>query len=185
MARESDLLSEIRVASPCTASWDEMRGDDRTRFCEHCRLNVYNLSEMSHREAEALVREKEGRLCVRFYARRDGTMLTRDCPVGFQAVRRWLLQRVGVIGSAYAAMSGLALLLTGAGRQVMGETWLAETRLFRALFGWLDERAEPPRVMMGTVPPMPAQPQPIWEENWTYIPSSGSRLPGERGRMKN
>jgi hypothetical protein len=151
MAQKSDLLSEIRVASPCTASWDEMRGDDRTRFCEQCRLNVYNLSEMSRREAEALVRETEGRLCVRFYARRDGTMLTRDCPVGFRAARRWLLQRAGVIGSAYAAMSWLALLLTGGGRRVLGETWLAETRAFRSLFAWLDEHAIPHPGVMGMV----------------------------------
>jgi hypothetical protein len=38
-------------------------------------------------EAERLVVEKEGRLCVRFHRRADGTVLTRDCPVG---LRRWL-----------------------------------------------------------------------------------------------
>jgi hypothetical protein len=42
-------------------------------------LNVYNLSEMSQESAEALIAETEGRLCVRFYQRADGTVLTRDC----------------------------------------------------------------------------------------------------------
>jgi hypothetical protein len=59
MAAEKDLLGEIRVASPCTASWDEMEGSEQVRFCRHCRKNVYDLSGMSRREATALVRETE------------------------------------------------------------------------------------------------------------------------------
>src|SRR5439155_9988250 len=83
-AADLDLLQQIRVASPCSASWEEMGGDDCVRFCEHCRLNVYNLSAMSSAEAAALVREKEGRLCTRYHARADGTMLVENCPVGFR-----------------------------------------------------------------------------------------------------
>ena len=37
---------------------------------------------MTEEEALKLVEEREGRLCVRFYQRRDGTVLTTDCPVG-------------------------------------------------------------------------------------------------------
>ena len=44
--------------------------------------NVYNLSDMTEEEALKLVEEREGRLCVRFYQREDGTVLTSDCPVG-------------------------------------------------------------------------------------------------------
>ncbi len=33
------------------------------------------------------MREREGELCVRFYRRADGTMLTADCPRGLAAVR--------------------------------------------------------------------------------------------------
>lgn len=80
-------LEQIKVASPCHADWDEMTGTGQVRFCQGCRKNVYNLSEMIRAEAEALVEEKEGRLCVRFYTRADGTMLTQDCPVGLRAVR--------------------------------------------------------------------------------------------------
>ncbi|KYF84670.1 hypothetical protein BE17_32220 [Sorangium cellulosum] len=54
------LLDSLRVASPCNASWDEMAGDDRVRFCQRCEKNVYNLSEMPRDQAERLVRAAAG-----------------------------------------------------------------------------------------------------------------------------
>lgn len=94
MISKQDLLSEVRIASPCPARWNEMEGDDRTRFCWECRRSVYNLSDMTRAEAEAFVQEATGRVCVRFYQRPDGTMLTRDCPVGREAVLRALRRRL-------------------------------------------------------------------------------------------
>ena len=101
-------LHTLKVASPCHADWDAMEGDDQARFCGTCRKNVYNLSEMTHEEAQALVSRLEGRLCVRFYTRADGTLLTQDCPVGLRAVRRKLARKL-----SYAA----ALLLSCASGQ--------------------------------------------------------------------
>ena len=75
-------LDRIQVAKPCPVSWDSMSGDDRVRFCGACRLNVFNLSGMTRREATELLQLVEGRLCVRFFRRKDGTLLTSDCPVG-------------------------------------------------------------------------------------------------------
>lgn len=107
MNHELPLLSQIDVASPCSASWDDMKGDDQVRFCGLCRLNVYNLSEMPRKEAEELVRSREGRLCVRFYRRHDGTVLSRDCPVGIRALRRRLVRAVAAIaGLVVALVSG-------------------------------------------------------------------------------
>jgi hypothetical protein len=62
------LLDNLRVDAPCDADWDAMRGDERVRFCGQCETNVYDLSAMPPREAEALVRAKQGRMCVRFIA---------------------------------------------------------------------------------------------------------------------
>jgi hypothetical protein len=87
MNRTVSLVQRVEIASPCTASWAEMLGDERVRFCDHCKLNVYNLSIMSESEGEALIIEKEGKLCARIYRRRDGTIITRDCPVGLAAIR--------------------------------------------------------------------------------------------------
>ena len=77
-------LDNIRIANPCNASWDAMYGDDRVRFCSECKLNVYNLSGMTRREVTELFNLVEGRLCIRFFRRKDGTLLTQDCPVGMR-----------------------------------------------------------------------------------------------------
>ena len=85
---KTNPLNNIKIASPCSANWDAMLGDDRKRFCSECKLNVYNLSGMSKSEAENLLIESEGRVCVRFYRRSDGSVLTQDCPVGWAKVKR-------------------------------------------------------------------------------------------------
>ena len=88
MSRFNHPLDNIRVASPCNADWDQMIGNERSRFCGQCNLNVYNLSAMTRAEAELLIGKTEGRLCVRYYRRADGSVLTKDCPVGLRAIRR-------------------------------------------------------------------------------------------------
>ena len=85
---QNSPLNNIKIASPCSADWNAMSGDHKKRFCGECKLNVYNLSGMSKAEAENLIIETEGRLCVRFYSRADGTILTQDCPVGWAKVKR-------------------------------------------------------------------------------------------------
>src|SRR6187551_731520 len=93
VARPTIALEVIKIPRPCPADWDQMRGDDRVRFCQHCSLNVYNLSAMTRADAQRLVTETEGRVCVRFYQRADGTVITRDCEGGWKLaarhVRRW------------------------------------------------------------------------------------------------
>jgi hypothetical protein len=80
-----------------------MAGDNRVRHCSECKLNVYNLSELTKREAEELIAAREGRLCVRFYRRADGTILTQNCPKGLRAVVR----RVSRVAGALSAMISL------------------------------------------------------------------------------
>lgn len=77
-----------------------MIGDERARFCGQCELNVYNLSAMSTLEAESLIARTEGRLCVRYYRRKDGSIITQDCPVGL----RGLKQRAARIKRAVASL---------------------------------------------------------------------------------
>ena len=88
MPTYTNPLERVKVAAPCPADWTKMVGDERVRYCDRCSLHVYNLSGMTRREAEALVTGAEGRLCVRFYRRPDGTILTRNCPVGLSALKR-------------------------------------------------------------------------------------------------
>jgi len=106
-------LDLIQIASPCQVSWDEMSGDERQRHCSHCNLNVYNLSEMSREEAEAFLAEREGRVCVRLYRRTDGTVLTRDCPVGLAAVRAKLVRVALATAGLFLAFSTTAMAALG------------------------------------------------------------------------
>jgi hypothetical protein len=99
MARFRNPLDHVRVAAPCESDWDQMIGDERVRFCGQCSLNVYNLSSMTRSDAESLIARTEGRLCVRFYRRRDGSIITRDCPVGLRAIRRRVSYVARAIGS--------------------------------------------------------------------------------------
>ena len=110
------VLPNIRVASPCTADWKAMTPVDadteRVRHCGDCNKNVYNLSQMTRDEAEALILAKEGRLCVRYFQRKDGTILLKDCTVGVANGRK---RRVIAAGAAalLASAGGAALMLRG------------------------------------------------------------------------
>ena len=107
MSRFQISLDQVKVASPCPASWDAMTGDDRVRFCSQCSLHVYNLSALSREAAESLVTEKEGKMCVRFFQRADGTVITTDCPVGWAAVKRRLAWTSTVAGLMFVVVFGV------------------------------------------------------------------------------
>jgi hypothetical protein len=102
MRKFTNPLDDLRIASPCLSDWNGMYGNERKRFCSECKLNVYNLSDMSQTEAENLLLNAEGRLCVRFYRRKDGTVLTKDCPVGWNLVKRRAAKRVTAVFSILA-----------------------------------------------------------------------------------
>jgi hypothetical protein len=108
---------QLRIASPCSADWDHMQGDERVRYCPECKLNVYNFAAMSTAEIEKTVENREGRLCARFYARADGTLLTQNCPVGFRAKVRRISRAAGaVLSTVMTAMSAtFAAAQTGTG----------------------------------------------------------------------
>jgi hypothetical protein len=120
MPKLTSPLDNLRIATPCSADWDQMFSfeDERVRFCSQCNLNVYNLSGMSRQEAEALITKTEGRLCVRVYRRADGSVLTQNCPVGLKAIKRrvaWVAQVV--LGMALSFVSGFGLYILHLGRK--------------------------------------------------------------------
>jgi hypothetical protein len=92
-----------------------MIGNEQVRFCAQCNLNVYNLSEMTKAEAERLIARSEGRLCVRYYARADGTILTRNCPTGLRALKKRLTRMANAVASL--VLSFFAGVFTFAGLQ--------------------------------------------------------------------
>ena len=125
------VLDNLRVAAPCTADWNQMTGDDRTRHCGDCKKNVYNLTGMMREEAEALVIEKNGDLCVRYFQRHDGTILLADCEIGVKRRRR--RRRVATAAAALLAGSAAAVGLRvhherSAGEMVLGRMAITDIR---------------------------------------------------------
>ncbi|HEV7395396.1 MAG TPA: hypothetical protein VGN86_02700 [Pyrinomonadaceae bacterium] len=109
-SRFDNPLDNIRVASPCNMDWEQMIGNDRSRFCGQCNLNVYNLSGMSRAEAEHLISNNEGNLCLRYYRRADGSVLTQDCPVGLRAIKRRLSNiRRSIASAVLSFFAGLGI----------------------------------------------------------------------------
>jgi hypothetical protein len=99
-------LEQIKIASPCPASWKEMLGDDKVRFCNICSKNVYNLSSMTKDEAQTLIMNHQGKLCGLLYLRKDGSVMTSDCSVGFGEIRRLLIKRVVAVAGVTFALFG-------------------------------------------------------------------------------
>jgi hypothetical protein len=164
------LLDRIRIASPCAARWEDMEGDARARHCGQCRLNVYNLSEMTREEAERVMTTTgaEG-VCVRMYRRADGTVLTRDCPVGRALLRQKLAARTGRVAAALLVLlTGRALL--GAGGRAPAQPRLRDTEPFGAICRWL-------------LPPLPAAPPPPSAAGILMGSISGAQLRAVLGQV--
>ena len=109
--RESSAiqLDRLKIASPCPTDWEQMNGDHRVRFCELCNLHVYNIAELTAGEAKSLIANAEGRICARLYRRADGTVITKDCPVGLRAIRRRVAKVAGAVFAAIISLCGSAL----------------------------------------------------------------------------
>lgn len=159
--RNLPLLDMAYVASPCKADWNEMAGDDRTRFCGLCNKNVHNLSAMSFEDAEAFLRELTGEACVRLYRRKDGTVMTNDCPVGVRNKR--VKRAAAVVASAGMAAAGMATM-----HSETAELHEVETSMQEAIAGGVSMPIPEPEVHenhpvpMGTVamPPPPPRDTP-------------------------
>jgi hypothetical protein len=159
------LLDHVRIASPCDARWEDMTGDERTRRCAQCALDVHNIAAMTRAEAEALIARHLGpggdgsRLCAQIYRRADGTILTRDCPVGLAAVRVKARRALARVAGAIAAVIAGGVAVVGADRiadHANAGGWIARARL-RAAEPFASVRAAliaPPPPLMGQMAPL-------------------------------
>ncbi len=143
-----------------------MSGDERARHCAKCQLKVFNVSALTETEVHELVAKANGgRVCVRFYQRRDGTVLTKDCPVGRQTLRRRLLAGfTAAVAVGLATLSSLSSAATPAscpsGRSSTAaqlEDWLREVPLVGQLVEWVNPRPtfEMGKIAPSTPPPVP------------------------------
>lgn len=66
---------------------------------------------MTKNEAEAFLRQKGASVCLRFYRRSDGTIMTDDCPVGLRRLR----DRYRKLARLVSTGCSLFLVLVGTG----------------------------------------------------------------------
>jgi len=143
---------DLQISSPCPMRWESLTGDDRIRYCDRCRLNVYNLAEMSRDEVEGIVRTTKGRLCGRLYLRGDRTATLRDCPEGRGRILSRRLRKAA-IGFGVVAF---ALLLRNVSRpDIRGLPQWAQR-----IAEWIDPgcRSQGGSMVVGALRPMPPPP---------------------------
>jgi hypothetical protein len=154
-------LQKLQVASPCYERWDNMKGDARTRHCASCKLNVYNIREMTTSEVKELVQRTSGQLCIRLYRRWDGTVLTRDCPVGLQRARVRVAAAMATAAAFVAVLLFPVLARLGSKEAAPLEGLTFEERMddlrWKAyewpVIGFVMEKVSPaPRAIMGAMP---------------------------------
>jgi hypothetical protein len=125
---------ELSVAQPCAESWEAMRKEGRSRFCESCGKVVQDLSRISDRQVQELaMRAAAGEaVCGRVTRRMDGELVT----LGPGQTRTAVMAQRALLAGAFAA--GLPAVAQGAGQAV--------------------QRQDDAEVMLREVPP---EPQPI------------------------
>ena len=160
------FLNDLEIASPCHAAWADMNGSQRVRFCSDCRQHVYNLSNLTRRQAEDLILATEGRLCVRFYQRADGGVMTQDCSLREQVPppRHW--KRAGVLAAFAFFIVGAIALAVFSDRS---SRRLTELPVIGPVFRWMGFQEPcimgmaPPVLPIPAPPPNPAplEPEPV------------------------
>jgi hypothetical protein len=100
-----DSLNRLTVNSPCFRDWTSMTGNDQVRFCEHCELEVHNISEMTRTEALRLIATSQGRLCVRYYRNPQGAVVSRPMPAKLHHLGRRVSQLAAGAFSATLSLS--------------------------------------------------------------------------------
>jgi hypothetical protein len=75
-------IEKYRKSTPCSSQWAQMSGSGNIKFCEKCKLQVYDFSKTDLPEAEKIIFQREGKKDFSLYKRKDGKFLTADCPVG-------------------------------------------------------------------------------------------------------
>lgn len=136
-------LQHLEIPIPCTESWEAMAGDEQVRHCGLCRKNVYNLSAMPQAQAAAFVaaHADEG-VCVRFYRRSDGTVLTSDCSTSgrvklqraMRTVPRAVAGAAGAAGAAAAVAVAVAHAMPGKPLRSVQEPYVVEISLVDDLY---------------------------------------------------
>jgi hypothetical protein len=113
----NDLLKQMTIPNPCSADWNQMRGDARTRYCESCGKHVYDLTAMDSVQAVSVLAGADAGKCVRVFERTDGTLtISDDFSLRAQPPGRWQFHIRAIMGliAGVAGALGIARALAPA-----------------------------------------------------------------------
>jgi hypothetical protein len=181
------LVDSLRIASPCPAAWSRMKGDDRVRFCGTCEKHVYNIAAMSTVEVVGLIEKTEGKACVRIHLRRDGTVLTADCPVGLRSAAARRLRRLGSIAAALTGIWWINSLLQATGRwshsttaEPAGTATVVGDKFLRVMGKVVSSASSQGSIRMGEMAAMPSLSAEVGDSSGPACFTMGRPLPPPR-----
>jgi len=97
-----ELIQQLRISSPCDVEWDSMIGNDRVRFCEHCRLSVHHIDSLNRKQLRRLIARSHGRLCVNY------TRANVPPEVAFPILHKIGRRTSAIAASAFSATLGIS-----------------------------------------------------------------------------
>lgn len=94
----------VEIPKPCSADWDAMAPEARSRFCAECRTRVHDLSSMTEKEAEGFLHDNADNeaLCVSYLEDGRGGIVFAQPKI---VPMRSLLRRLPVAAGLAAAMA--------------------------------------------------------------------------------
>ncbi len=66
---------KLSIPKPCSADWNQMNVEEKSRHCDLCSQSVYSLEEFEESEAVDLLQQK---VCVRIKSNEHGEVKTRN-----------------------------------------------------------------------------------------------------------
>jgi len=102
----------VEIKSPCPVSWNASDRCGTSRFCHLCTKKVYNLSNMTEPEAQAVVdRKRAGEdVCVSFIGDRDGNVLFMRSTAAAAAAAGLLTAQVAMADGAVPTLTPTAVV---------------------------------------------------------------------------
>ena len=123
-----------------------MKGSDKVRFCEHCALEVNNISTMTRKAAMKMVRESEGRICVRYVKNP-----ANDKPVFADKLYRIASRAPRLAVGAMSAALSLTSIAYAQGDIVAVKPTAKQTEVSRNKNSKKDKKEKPTATVSGTV----------------------------------
>jgi len=104
----SDIVDFPAISFSCPKIWEQMQGDEKTRFCDVCQKNVHNLSMMNQGERRVLLASTGESPCVAYFKHLDGTPMDVTALPETHPLKH-LLTQAALVSMSAVSMSAVAM----------------------------------------------------------------------------